>query len=435
MARKFLTPIDLAKNELQNLRLHQVAGDASSPAEGQLWWDSSAHEAKFYDGSAVQVVGTGSGSGNVSKAANAAAAGVVQVSAGADKTISDYAAGAGLLKSSASGVISPAVAGTDYLSPSGDGSALTGLTESQISGLVSDLAAKAPLASPALTGSPTAPTPTTASGIAIKSYVDAAVQGLSTKYSVKALASSNVTLSGTQTIDGVACAAGDRVLLTGQATASQNGIWVVASGSWTRPADFAAGSSQAGAYVFVEGGTAAANSGWVLSGTSAVTVDTTSQTWVQFSGAGEITAGTGLSKSGNTLSIENGGVLAVPHGGTGAASLTGLVKGNGTSAMSAAAAGTDYAAPTAAGLSGLILKGDGAGGFAKAKFTATIGNGSATSIAVTHNLGSQDVIAQVRDASTGAVVDCDITQTDANTTTFGFTAAPASNAYKVVIIG
>jgi hypothetical protein len=164
----------------------------------------------------------------------------------------------------------------------------------------------APLASPALTGTPTAPTPTgspSAAQIATVGYVQATAQGLDGKPSANALAASNITLSGTQTVDGVALAAGMRCLATGQATASQNGLWVVASGAWVRPTDFASGSTQQGSYVFIEAGTAYGSSGWFMSGGAAVTVDTSSQTWTQFSGAGEITAGTGLVKTGNTLSV------------------------------------------------------------------------------------------------------------------------------------
>jgi len=72
---------------------------------------------------------------------------------------------------------------------------------------------------------------------------------------------------------------------------------------------------------------------------------------------------------------------------------------------------------------------------AATKYTQLIGNGSSTSIAVTHNLGTTGVIAQVYDASTLAQVECDIVATDTNTTTFIFTTAPASNAYRVVIVG
>lgn len=258
----------------------------------------------------------------------------------------------GILKGNGTAV-SAAAAGTDYVTPTGSGAGLTGITVGQVSGA-------APLASPALTGTPTAPTATAltdstqvattayadsavavetsraetaeallapkasptftgtvtvpstvnATDAAQKAYVDSVAQGLDNKPSVTALASSNITLSGTQTIDGVAVVAGNRVLATGQSTASQNGLWTVAAGAWTRPADFASGSTQLGASVFVEGGTSYGSSGWVLTGTAAVTVDTSSQAWTQFSGAGEITAGSGLSKSGNTLSVASSGVSA-----------------------------------------------------------------------------------------------------------------------------
>jgi hypothetical protein len=70
------------------------------------------------------------------------------------------------------------------------------------------------------------------------------------------------------------------------------------------------------------------------------------------------------------------------------------------------------------------------------RYTATVGDGSSTSLAVTHSLGTTDVETQVRDATSGARVDCDITNTDANTVTVGpFLAAPASNSLKVVVIG
>lgn len=204
-------------------------------------------------------------------------------------------------------------------------------------------------------------TPTSSTDAANKAYVDAVASGLSPKSSVAAIATANITLSGTQTIDGIAVTAGKRVLAVGQSTASQNGLWVVASGAWTRPTDFASASVQAGSYAFVDGGTANANSGWVLAG-DAVTVDTTAQTWTQFSGAGEITAGSGLAKAGNTLSIENSGVLLPAHGGTGAASLSGLRKANGSSADTAAISGTDFAPAT----SGSSLLKASSGGFANA---------------------------------------------------------------------
>jgi hypothetical protein len=97
--------------------------------------------------------------------------------------------------------------------------------------------------------------------------------------SAVAVSTSNVaSLSGLPTVDGVSVGAGKRVLLVGQSTASQNGPWIVHTGAWTRPSDFASGTGD-GSFLAVEAGTANAGSIWVLVGTS-ITIDTTAQTWV-----------------------------------------------------------------------------------------------------------------------------------------------------------
>jgi hypothetical protein len=98
---------------------------------------------------------------------------------------------------------------------------------------------------------------------------------------------SNVTLSGFQTIDGYTLASGDLVLLTGQATASQNGLWNAANGSWTRPTEFATGTNIKGRTCAVLNGTTYGSSSWILNApTAGVTVDTSSQTWTNQSAAG-----------------------------------------------------------------------------------------------------------------------------------------------------
>jgi len=193
-------------------------------------------------------------------------------------------------------------------------------------------------------------TPTAASDAATKGYVDASQQGLDVKESVKAATTGNITLSGTQTVDGVSLSVGDRVLVKNQTTGSENGIYVVASGSWSRAADADADSEvTAGLFTFVSEGTVNGDAGFSLTTNDDITVGTTALTFTQFSGAGNITGGDGIQKSGSELSIDakaNGGLviesseLAVDLG---ASSITGTlaIADGGTGGTSASAARTN----------------------------------------------------------------------------------------------
>jgi len=145
-------------------------------------------------------------------------------------------------------------------------------------------------------------TPSSGNDVANKTYVDGIAQGLHWKESCDIATTANITLSGTQTIDGVAIVADDRVLVKDQSTGSQNGIYVCAAGAWSRATDLDAAAEFPGAAVFVREGSANADSGWVCTN-DAVTVGTTAVVFAQFTGAGQITAGDGLAKSGNTLSV------------------------------------------------------------------------------------------------------------------------------------
>lgn len=139
---------------------------------------------------------------------------------------------------------------------------------------------------------------------ATKGYVDARAAGLDPKQSVRVATTENITLSNTLTVDGVALSVGNRVLVKNQSTASENGIYVVANGAWSRATDFDEPAEvTAGVFFFVEEGTTHADSGWVVTSDNPLIVGTDALVFTQFSGAGQIIAGEGLRKSGNELSV------------------------------------------------------------------------------------------------------------------------------------
>ena len=173
---------------------------------------------------------------------------------------------------------------------------------------------------------------TLASALATKTYVDNTRSGLEVKDSAVVATTANLaatyangssgvgatlTNSGSQAaiaIDGITLTSGQRVLVKDQSTASQNGLYKVStvgdgSTNWmlirTTDADTASELSS-GVFFFVEKGTANFDNGYVMTQDTAISFGSTSITFSQFSGAGQITAGNGLAKSSNTLSVNTG---------------------------------------------------------------------------------------------------------------------------------
>jgi hypothetical protein len=303
--------------------------------------------------------------------------------------------------------------------------------------------------------------PISAQDAATKNYVDSLAVGLDVKGSVRLASVANVTgtytaTGGTSargqitaapnTLDGVTLVAGNRILLKDQTTAAQDGIWTVttvgtgSTGVWDRAQDWDQDSDvSAGAFMFVEEGTVNGDTGWVLTTNNPIIVggaSGTSLTFAQFSSAGSYTNGNGLSLTGNTfavvgtanrISVSSSGVdIAATYVGQATITTLGTI-GAGTwqgTAVGVAFGGTG--ASTAANARTNL----GAVG----RFAQTLST-SATSYAIAHNLGSQDVDVVVRDASTNAIVLVDATASDVNTVTLTFASAPSANAYRVAVFG
>jgi hypothetical protein len=242
------------------------------------------------------------------------------------------------------------------------------------------------------------PTPSASGDAASKSYVDSLVEGLAWKDSCRVATQSNLNLTSPgATIDGISMASQDRVLVRSQTTASQNGIyvWNGSAVAMTRSLDASTFAELEQAVTTVEEGTSAATS--YRQDQVNGTIDTSTVTWQTFGvsapSASTTTAGTIRIATQSEVNTGTDATLAVTPSTL--ASWSGRVK----------------------------------------KYAVSIGDGSATSYTVTHNLASLDVAVTVFNNSTGDEVITDVTHATTNTLTIVFATAPASNAYRVVVVG
>lgn len=433
MAQKFLTNIDLNQNQLINATFEVLATDPSSGNfDGRLIFNSTEGVIKVYD---AGLPGWRKALTNITSAGSYASAITVSESNGSVSLTPNLSSGsaAGLMSSS------------DYTKLS---DATSEATANKL--VIRDASGQAKFG-----------TPTHDDHAATKGYVDAARSGLDVKQSVRAATTGPINLAtdleNGDTLDTtVTLATGDRVLVKNQTTASENGIYVVqASGAAVRATDFDSNAEVTpGAFTFVEEGTVNADSGWVVATNGTINVGVTGISWAQFSGAGQITAGAGLTKTGNTLDV--GGTadritvnsdtvdiastyvgqssittlgtissgtwaatdVAVDHGGTGSSTESGA-RTNLASAASEAT-GRTTSTPTLARV-------------AKQACAASVTGVSTTT--VTHNFGTLDVLVQVYEASTGATVIGDTIRTNSNTVTVTLYGTISTADYLIVVTG
>lgn len=279
--------------------------------------------------------------------------------------------------------------------------------------------------------------PTNSTDAANKAYVDAVSEGLHIHAAARVYVASNIDLSTAleagDVIDGITLAAGDRVLVNGQTTQSQNGIYVVAvSGAASRAADFdTALEISSGDFIFVSEGTSYGSTGWVQT-LKPATIGTDPISFTQFSGAGTYTAGAGLTLTGTVFSVDvtptTGNASLINTGGAA------QVKTDTSRGLSVDGNGLGINAGTGLTHSAGALTF--ASGYGVRKHSASIGNGSATSIAVTHSFGTKDVTVHIyENGSPYAQVEADVEHTDNNNITVKFAVAPTTDQYRVVIVG
>ena len=228
---------------------------------------------------------------------------------------------------------------------------------------------------------------------------------------MRAATTANITLSAPQTVDGVSVIANDRVLVKNQSTASQNGIYLVAAGAWTRATDTDTAAELEAATVFVMEGTTLADTAWTMTANAPLTVGTTNLTWAQFGAGTAYTAGAGLALSGSTFNI----------GATNASIIVG------TDDIGVGFAGTG-AAVTAARSDHQH----------DATYNKTFAVDCAANVltTVTHNFNTRDVSVTVyRTTTPWDNVEVDVERSTVNTVEVRFATAPTAGAYRIVVQG
>jgi hypothetical protein len=425
MATKFLTNLDLNNNQVLNGTFEKLGANPSTNLfEGRMFYHTGDDAIKYYTGAAWETLINGV----TSAGTYASALTVGETNAGEITLTLNLADGsnAGLLTSAFYTLLNNSTAsstGSTLAKRDADG-------RLQVAAPSNDLDA------------------------ANKAYVDATRSGLDVKESVRVATTASVLLASAlengDVIDGVTLATGNRVLVKNQGTASENGIYVVqATGAAVRATDADTSAEvTSGMFTFVSEGTINADSGWVLSTNDTITLGTTGLTFVQFSGAGQITAGAGLTKSGNTLDV--GGTtdritvnadsvdIASTYAGQSTITTLGTITTGTWNAtdISVAAGGTNSSTASGARTN---LAGDITGGTTNTPALARVASqtvtGVATSFDIDHNFNTRDVTVQVYDITSYDTVFADIVRSTANRVIVTFSVAPGASSYRIIVTG
>jgi hypothetical protein len=501
---KVLNNLDLATNQLLNAKLQNLGSDLTAGAgnTSQIYYNTASNLAKISNGSSIDtltnLLESVSGSGAISVSAISSKSQTISVAAATGSvpgtmSAADYNTLHGATSSNtasaivqrdgsgnfSAGTITATLTGTASNATQLNGQAASyylaraNHTGTQLAATVSDFDTQVrtsrldQMAAPTVSVSMNSVTitnvanPVNANDAANKAYVDASAAGYDTKASVRLAttaalpantysagvltASANAAL----TVDGVAVAAGDRILVKNEATAANNGIYVVTNAGsgavayvLTRSSDANANSGtgnaaiNSGAFVFVEVGTNLQATAWEMITAAPITIGTTGLTWAQVGGPTTYTAGNGLTLVGSQfaavgtasrITVSGSGIdIAATYVGQTSITTLGTIT-TGTWQGTAVAVANGGTGATTAGAARTNLG-------ATTKFSQTLAT-SATSYTVTHSLGTQDVDIIVRELSTNSIVMVDAVATDTNNVTVTFATAPAANAYRVTVIG
>jgi len=410
MARKYLTSIDLTKNELQNAAIQNLAAAPSAPVKGQLYYDTVGNILYWYNGTTWVAATGGAGVTPATTVTTQAVGDAPVVGVSANFAREDHKHGR-----EAFGVIT---AQTAFGAAKSDGAATTIARSDHVHGTPTHVAAD----------HTTIPISTFAAAIANvdmgnfkivnltlpptgnndavnKLYVDNLVNGLSWKDTARLASTANVALTGLTAIDGVTPIANDRVLLKNQTNATENGLWLAQSAAWVRAFDadnIGSTGEIEGMAVFVNEGTVNADTAWVCNTNGPITVGTTSITFVQFG-----------SSSIATDSVDNTKLANMPAN---------TIKGNNTGATA------DPLDLTKAQFASMFA------GTLGRVYSGAVGGGTTASIP--HNFNTLAVAVEVfRNSSPWDTVDCDVERTNANTVTLRFATAVAGSEYAFVVVG